>query len=80
MIREETDAIFASARKMFLRYAKRQHEPISNVAKRELDTIENNYTFFTRKGSDLEKFRAFPEEIRKGVLVKILAENWDLEE
>ncbi len=50
--KEETDSIFAIAKTMFLRYAKQQHEPIFNVAKRELENIENDI-YFIRDDSNL---------------------------
>jgi len=77
------DELVASAKEIFLHYAKQEIEPIFknesifNIAKRELHIIENNYTFFTRKGSDIEKFRNLPRRIRIRVLTEIITENKD---
>lgn len=68
------DPIFNSAKAMFMRYAKEQHKPISNIAKQELENIKNN-TDSVCEDNNLKEFRMFPKKVQIAVLVKIMTEN-----
>lgn len=71
---EIEDSFFINAKRYFLQYAKRQSEPIFDVAKRELEHIENN-THSVCEDDDLKKFRIVSKRIQIGVLIEIMGEN-----
>lgn len=67
------DPIFNSAKSMFLRYAKQQRKPITDIAKQELKNIKNN-TDSACENNDLESFRIFPKRVQIAVLASIITE------
>lgn len=71
---EIEDSFFINAKRYFLQYAKRQSEPIFDVAKQELEHIENN-THSVCEDDDLKKFRTVSKRIQIGVLIEIMGEN-----
>ncbi|SEF90912.1 hypothetical protein [Lachnospira multipara] len=71
---EIEDSFFINAKRYFLQYAKRQSEPIFDVAKRELEHIENS-THSVCEDDDLKKFRTVSKRIQTGVLIEIMGEN-----
>lgn len=71
---EIEDSFFINAKRYFLQYAKRQSEPIFDIAKRELEHIENN-THSVCEDDDLKKFRTVSKRIQIGVLIEIMGEN-----
>lgn len=75
---EMEDVFFNSAKSMFLRYAKQQHESVSNIAKRELENIENNINSVC-ENNDLEQFRTFPKKVQIAVLVSIMTDYKEIQ-
>ena len=71
---EIEDSFFINAKRYFLQYAKRQSEPIFDVAKQELEHIENN-THSVCEDDDLKKFRTVSKRIQIGVLIEIMGEK-----